>query len=147
VECEEQMSGQQASFAMLGGELTLGDAQNQVSCQLVGEGGRAYFLQAPGGDVLGVKRVEGQVSVGEVQLRVESLGRETQGALGMPYLGFQLRRGDEVVGLVQTRGPMQLWLAPTLRAEEREAAVLGAFTLLLQQTWTDEGPRGCDRKA
>lgn len=146
VECEERMTGQKVATRILGGEASVGDAQNQVRCRVEGTDGHAEFHQAPGGDVLSGKRVEGQVSVGEVRLSAESTGREAQG-LGPAYPGFQLRRGAEVVGMVQTRGPMQLWLSPGLRPEEREAAVLGAFTLLLQRTWTDEGSRDCDSQA
>jgi hypothetical protein len=146
VECEEQMSGQKLATRVLGGELSVGDAQNRVSCRLEGAAGHVFLEHAPGGDVLSAKRVAGQVAVGAVYLTAESVGREAQG-LGPDYLGFQLRRDGQVVGMVQTRGPMQLWLSPELRPEEREVAVLGAFALLLQRTWSFEGPRDCDSQA
>ncbi|HET9449605.1 MAG TPA: hypothetical protein VFO83_01920, partial [Aggregicoccus sp.] len=98
VECEEQMSGQRLVTQVLGGELSMGDAGNRVSCRLEGREGHATFEQAPGGDALSAKRVQGRVAVGAVHLTAESLGREAQG-LGPAYLGFQLRREGQVVGL------------------------------------------------
>jgi hypothetical protein len=146
VTCEEQMVGQQLVTQVLGGELSVGDADNRVVCRLEGAPGLALFEQAKGGDLLEGKRVQGQVAVGGVHLSAESLTREEQGVL-TPYLGFQLRRDGRVVGLVQTRGEMQLWLSPALDAEEREAAVIAAFALVLQRTWDVEGSRSCDSQA
>ncbi|MBF5042100.1 hypothetical protein FGE12_06815 [Aggregicoccus sp. 17bor-14] len=147
VECREQMTGQQVQLAAFHGELTMGTAQNRVSCRVRGGAGQVDLQPAPGSAWVGTERVEGQVTVGAVHLSAESLGYDTQGVASVPYPGFQLLRGGEVVGVVQTQKPLQLWLSPSLRPEEREAAVLGAFSLLLQTTWTFEGPRDCERQA
>ena len=146
VACEEQMVGQQLVTQVLGGELSVGDADNRVVCRVEGAEGLALFEESKWGDVLEAKRVQGRVAVGGVQLSAESLSRKEQG-VALPYLGVQLRRDGQVVGLVQTRGELQLWLSPALGAEEREAAVLAAFVLVLQRTWDVEGSRGCDSEA
>jgi hypothetical protein len=136
VACEEQMSGKSA--------MGVSDSQNRMTCRLE-SGGRLDFTQTR--RVEGITTlapiVQGQAEVGEVKLRVESTSQQQKG-MPVPYLGFHLLRGEQPVASVQVHQPTQLWLAPGLSAEEREAAVLTAFSLLLQRTWTDSGPMDCD---
>ncbi|MFP2926562.1 hypothetical protein ACLESO_15335 [Pyxidicoccus sp. 3LG] len=144
VECEEQMSGKQAELAMgEGSTVGVSDSQNRVSCKLRG-GGRLDFTQTrrlEGATTL-APIVQGQVEVEGVKLLVESTSAQQKG-LPVPYLGFHFRRGEQPVASVQVHQPTQLWLAPDLSQQEREAVVLAAFSLMLQRTWTSSGPLDC----
>lgn len=143
VECEEHMLGQKAEVGNLGpGTVEVSDSGNRVSCRLAD--GRVDLTQTRRvEDVTTLAPVvEGQTRVGAVKLKVESTSRQT-GGLPVPYLGYHLRQGERLVASVQAYEPSQLWLAPDLSPEEREAVVLTAFTLVLQRTWTGNGPREC----
>lgn len=144
VECEEHMLGQKAEVGRVGhGTVEISDSGNRVSCRLAD--GRVELTQTrriEGATTL-APIVEGKARVGAVKLTVESSSRQEDG-LPVPYLGFHLRRGERLVASVQAYDPSQLWLAPELSPEEREAVVLTAFTLVLQRTWTGSGPLDCD---
>ncbi|MFP2910935.1 hypothetical protein ACLESD_39050 [Pyxidicoccus sp. 3LFB2] len=135
VECEEQMSGKSA--------MGLSTSQNRVNCRLEG-GGRLDLTQTRRmeGKATHAPIVQGQAQVGAVNLRVESTNEQQKG-LPVPYLGFHLLRGEQPVASLQVLEPMQLWMAPELSAEEREAVVLTAFSLMLQRAWTSDGPLDC----
>lgn len=144
VECEEHMLGQKAEVGKLGpGTVEVSDSGNRVSCRLAD--GRVDLTQTR--RIEGVTTlapiVEGKARVGAVRLTVESTSRQEDG-LPVPYLGYHLRQGERLVASVQAHDPSQLWLAPDLSPEEREAVVLTAFTLVLQRTWTSGGPLDCD---
>lgn len=148
--CQEAMSGKQADFPLWGGELSVADAQNRLHCAEAAGKGRVDFreVRESGGRLQpGELQVEGQVELGATRLRLSSVSRDAQGHR-LAYLGFHVARPDgEVVAAFQARQPAQVWLSPELSAEERDAAVLAAFTLALQQTWTGEGARDCETAA
>ncbi len=144
VECEEHMLGQKMVVGELGpGTVEVSDSGNRVSCRLTD--GRVDLTQTrriEGATTL-APIVEGTARVGAVTLAVESTSRQ-EGGLPVPYLGYHLRQEERLVASVQAYDPSQLWVAPELSPEEREAVVLTAFTLVLQRTWTSNGPLDCD---
>ncbi|NTX52850.1 hypothetical protein [Myxococcus sp. CA039A] len=144
VECQEKMTGVQAELEALKGQFTVGRGQSRVLCELEG-GGRVELTQSAERQraVTEAPVVRGQAQVGEVRLSVLSASQSQHG-LPVSYLGFHLLRDERTVASVQVVNPATLWMATDLSAEERDAVVLTAFSLMLQRAWTPEGPLDCD---